>query len=466
MSQESLLQTAQQEKLYAAERRISVVRLAIVVLNIIVFFGYMDKGGLNGHLAYGISVFALVYGLLTMLYQPYRYFAFFRSMYYTAITDGALIVAWLMVTGGMDSPFFLIWYVSLLAVALRYSIRETVICTLTYALLYECIWLLSPVVKSTTEDVILRFGYLIITGMVGVIVAMEIKEQLQDRVKVKLAEQALLTANAELEERVEERTLALSTVNNDLKDSINYAQRIQQAILPSPNELKLYQKKMEVLFLPKDVVSGDFFWCHHFDTHSIIAVVDCTGHGVPGALMSMIGNNLLNNIVIDREIRNPKRILGKMNLFLNNLLNRNIDQYTMNDGMDMSVLTINRSNGNIKFGAAYGQLVLVRAGKAEVHYGDRNAIGGLERNETASFNELSLRLQAKDRVFMFTDGIQDQFGGPNDRKFLRKNLLSLLEQTSDKPIKNQFEIVKDRFLIWKGNNPQTDDVTLLGFEVD
>ncbi|MDN5200651.1 7TM diverse intracellular signaling domain-containing protein [Fulvivirgaceae bacterium BMA10] len=280
-----------------------------------------------------------------------------------------------------------------------------------------------------------------------------------------------------LEEKVIERTQEVTRQkeeiekqNGKIKSSINYAQRIQNAMLPTNGYIKEIFPQSFILFRPRDVVSGDFYFVDEIrkkDVHLKIAgAIDCTGHGVPGALMSMIGNTLLHKIIHDREIHCPAEILTELNIGIKESLKQDI---TANkDGMDLALTVLNCKTNELYFSGASLPLVYVKNG--ELHYvkGDKIHIGGIQKEcgEEQCFTRHTIKIDSEMVAFMFSDGYQDQIGGPEGRKFMIKKLRELLFENYDKHLIEQKEIIDKTLLSWIGeNNKQIDDILVMGFKV-
>ncbi|MCC5813895.1 MAG: AAA family ATPase [Leptospira sp.] len=278
---------------------------------------------------------------------------------------------------------------------------------------------------------------------------------------------ALLYNN--LEEKVEERTHQLALVNQELEhknqhitDSINYALNIQVAILPAKQELKSAFKDIFILFLPKDIVSGDFYWFSKTDSGSkFIAAVDCTGHGVPGALMSMIGNTLLNHIVNERNVSDPGEILTMLNNKVRSVLRQDSEDANSTDGMDMCICRID--DEKIFFAGAKRPLYLAYGGDLIEHKGDRYSIGGRQQDDRV-FQTIPIDIP-KDKqmtVYLTTDGFVDQ-PNPDRLKIGSKELRRILQENSEKDCNSQFIKLKEKLDIHSNGEPQRDDITILGF---
>ncbi len=256
----------------------------------------------------------------------------------------------------------------------------------------------------------------------------------------------------------------LKAKNKYIQKSINYAKRIQDAILPSEEILPSYVKDYFVLFQPKDVVSGDFYWWYHnqFSDCTIIAAVDCTGHGVPGAFMSMIGSTLLDEIVKTKNITNPAHILKEMQEQIADTLQQTITNNR--DGMDMSIIVLNRKERKIYFAGAKNPIFLLQNQNEYWVKGDRMSIGGKQLfSEEFTIHEFDW--VEGTQMYLFSDGYQDQFGGKNGNKFMRNNLKELISQNAHLSMSEQKEVLSDTLQKWKSGYNQIDDVLVMGFRL-
>lgn len=417
-------------------------------------------------LALAIVVIAPIYSIITLVYELYRKVEILGNVYFTTITDSALILLWIIATGYMESPFYVMWYVSIVGVAFRYSLSITLWTTFLYLVLYMATFYLDPGGSAaiSVEQLLVRMGYIPLAGMLGMYVSLEISDQIDDKVKLARKDEELRKAHNQLEQKVEQRTEQLSIMNKDLVDSMNYAKRIQSAILPSDELLKIAFPNSFVLNLARDVISGDFYWIHRTQSYTYFAVVDCTGHGVPGALMSMIANSLLNKIIIENDVSDPGKALKKMDLALAKLVKSKQSSDAVNDGMDMILGVINSTN-ELQYASAHGLGVLISDGKLKELETTKSSIGGLITSEEKYFDTHKLQLKKGDTLYFYSDGFQDQFGGKKGKKYLRKNLYRLLLSQSQFPIQEQRQNIFDGFSDWKGDEPQTDDVTILAFKI-
>jgi serine phosphatase RsbU (regulator of sigma subunit) len=257
----------------------------------------------------------------------------------------------------------------------------------------------------------------------------------------------------------------LKEKNKKIVDSINYAVKIQDAILPSKTLLKNHLDSF-ILFKPKDKVSGDYYWFTELDNKIIIAAVDCTGHGVPGAFMSMIGNVLMNTIILESNITSPKEILTHLNLELKSSLHQdNSDPFASQDGMDMSICVIDKTNKKVTYAGAMNPLYLLKNGEVETLNVTKKGIGGYDFFKGKPFTEDVIDLEKGTQLYLLSDGFMDQFGDLNKEKFNLKRFKELVKKCDSKSIVEQQSIFEDTFMEWKGTNEQTDDVLVIGINL-
>jgi serine phosphatase RsbU (regulator of sigma subunit) len=258
--------------------------------------------------------------------------------------------------------------------------------------------------------------------------------------------------------------------NKDIKDSIVYAQRIQQAIFPPKEKVESILRDYFILFRPKDIVSGDFFWIEQLSTTPrdntppediiVVAAVDCTGHGVPGALMSIIGSTILNQSTGDYNVNTPAEALNYLNTQLASNLN------SIQDGMDMSLCAINMSTLQMQYAGANNSVYIVRSKELIELKPDKMAIGGDHENyDKKTFTNNTIALEKNDIIYLFTDGYADQFGGELGKKFKYKNFQKLLLEFHDNAMEDQQHILNYHFKQWKGDIEQTDDVLVIGIRI-
>lgn len=254
--------------------------------------------------------------------------------------------------------------------------------------------------------------------------------------------------------------------NKDITDSISYAKKIQQAILPGEDLIKAHLPNSFVLYMTKDIVSGDFYWFTHFEDCSIIAAVDCTGHGVPGAFMSLIGYNLLNRIVNEEKITDPKAILMELNNGVLGVLHKNESE--SKDGMDIAICKINHKENTLEYAGAMRPLWIVNAqGQFTEIKANKIPIGTKQkdRDETIAYTTQTVNTNTGDTFYIFTDGYADQFGGKKDKKYSTRRLKELLIVNSKFDFADQEKNIKQEHLDWKAENEQVDDILVIGFTV-
>lgn len=453
------------EKLHAAERHIAMLRVLFSVFSAAVYWLFMEPDPSLTVLANVIIFGGISYSVFVLYVEPYRRFRFFRSSYFITLADGVTTALWIVATGWMESPFYIIWYISIISVAARFSALETGVSAVLFLLLYSLIFIYDPENHLQAYELITRMGFIPLAGILGMFFSNEITEQIRDKMRLSKAEADLQMVNDELEQRVRERTAELQVMHDDITDSINYANRIQHAILPDQKELEECFTASTVLYLPKDIISGDFYWSHRYYHLTYVAVVDCTGHGVPGALMSMIGNNLLNQVIIEHRETDAGRILTEMDKGLERLLKRDRSINSINDGMDMSLCIIDRKKNTVSFaGAQQSGLFIAQNGLQELE-STKLTIGGLSTGGTKKFPVSTIPYSKGDRLYLLSDGFQDQFGGPKGKKFYRKNLVRLIGSMQSRPLGDHGALLHKAFHEWKGHEMQMDDVTIVGMEL-
>lgn len=258
--------------------------------------------------------------------------------------------------------------------------------------------------------------------------------------------------------------LDIQNKNKKINDSINYAKRIQNAILPDNNAISEALPDSFILYKPRDVVSGDFPWYVQIEDEIFIAAVDCTGHGVPGALLSLIGYFLLNDIIRSRHVKDPGKILDLLDEGVTQTLKQDQDNSATKDGMDIALCRINKKTNTVAYAGAHRPLYVMKDGVMEEVKGNKFAIGGgLFKNQT-NFTTTQIELQEGDSIYFSSDGYPDQFGGPDNRKFGSKRVRELIEQIHDKPGRESALLFENEWENWRGNHKQTDDVLMIGIK--
>lgn len=257
----------------------------------------------------------------------------------------------------------------------------------------------------------------------------------------------------------------IKSKNKSITDSILYAKSIQEAMLPKSESLTRLFPQSFIMYMPKDIVSGDFYWLEEQDDKLIVAVADCTGHGVPGALMAMIGYSLLNEIVTRNKIIEPRDILKHLHDGIRRVLQAGIIENQMNDGMDIAICVIDRSKQTLEFSGANRPLFFFRGGELTVVKGNTYGVGGIQLETKREYTAHRLSYTASDTIYMFTDGYQDQFGGSKDKKMMVSAVTSILKSVQAAGITEQENIIRQQFNQWRGDGEQTDDVLFVGIRL-
>jgi len=291
--------------------------------------------------------------------------------------------------------------------------------------------------------------------------------------KIKASNKLIKKSN----QMVTEQNKIIEEKNHEIIDSIKYAKIIQEAILPN-NSLKEAMKNCFVYYKPKDIVSGDFFWFKNRDNKFLIAAVDCTGHGVPGGFMSMVGHSGMNSAVNEYNLRKPSEILEQLSTYVVESFNDEEGEGAIKDGMDAALCSIDLENNIVEFSGANNPLYIVRKNNNAVIddknnllnlkqlenlyeiKGNRRPIGPSEQSKP--FVNHSLKLEKGDCIYFFTDGYPDQFGGPKGKKFMYKSFKKLLISIAKEPIEEQRRLLDERFEEWRSDHEQVDDICVIG----
>ncbi len=284
----------------------------------------------------------------------------------------------------------------------------------------------------------------------------------------KQAEMAIQRTNEELELAVADRTHSLVELNRDMTDSITYARRIQNAVLPSFHNFGLLMPKKAFLFSsPHSILSGDFLWWKSVPGGMMVAAVDCTGHGVPGALMSVIATNLLDKAVSDLDSISLAAVLHRINAgLLEALRSRSKDRSEVQDGMDVALCLIEPAKGKITFAGAYRPLwVATPDGSVAEYRGSAFSVGGGTSDYVKQFTEIDIPITPGTMIYLTSDGMQSQFGGPNNRKYGKQGIRDLFSRIHHQPTEAQAKAVGDELAQWMEGYTQTDDVLVVGLRL-
>ena len=298
-----------------------------------------------------------------------------------------------------------------------------------------------------------------IMGMGYIVVA--IRER-NHRIQQEYLENELRTRTKEVHKQKEE----IEVKNRDITDSINYAQRIQFSVLPSTSTLLEHCSGAFIFYRPRDIVSGDFYWFDYFpDTKRLLIVcADSTGHGVPGAFMSLIGTTLIKDIAMRLDVLSPADILYRLDENIQSTLNQNRDSEQANDGMDIIVCEINTETHFTRIASAMRPYIIYHEGVPTTYKCSRASIGG-QQIENKTFETKELQLSKGDTIYMFTDGYTDQFGGPSGKKLKMNRLQNILNDIHSRDMDEQQRVIKENFDLWKGLDNQIDDVLMIGVKI-
>ena len=298
----------------------------------------------------------------------------------------------------------------------------------------------------------------------------------------KMHNKRLIEAKADLEKIVEERTADLKQKEQEITDSIRYALRIQLSIIPTAERVKALLPESMVFYKPKDIVSGDFYWVEEINDEVLFSAVDCTGHGVPGAMMSVIGLKSLTQAVQDKKLSQPADVLQYLDIAVNDTLRQSSDINAVKDGMDLALCNINFKTLLLQYAGAFNPVCIIRKNisntyqpknSREVFYGtdlleiksDKFPIGSNADGVADTFTNHSFQLQKDDCVYIYTDGYADQFGGPKGKKFKYNQLKDVLVANAHLPISQHFAVLDQAFTQWKGSHEQVDDVLVIGIKI-
>jgi serine phosphatase RsbU (regulator of sigma subunit) len=298
-------------------------------------------------------------------------------------------------------------------------------------------------------------SFILITGLVILIIREREKAQKKLELYLKKELDARTKEVMKQKDKIEQQ-------NIEITDSINYAKRIQSSILPDFNKIKDAFRDAFIIFYPRDIVSGDFYWFDKFgDDKFVLVCADSTGHGVPGAFMSMIGSTLLQDIVSRQHVTRPSQILKMLDNQIFATLNQNVELGVSNDGMDMIVCEINTKTRHIRFASAMRPVMIVLKGETLYIKGNRYSIGGESYTEKF-FDDQEYYMNEGDTIYLFSDGLPDQFGGPDGKKMKMAKLKTLIEDVNPLPMSEQKQKIDDFYREWKGEYDQVDDILLMG----
>ncbi|MFT5617361.1 MAG: serine phosphatase RsbU (regulator of sigma subunit) [Arenicella sp.] len=306
------------------------------------------------------------------------------------------------------------------------------------------------------------------------LIAEQQKEDLEVQVKLRTAEVVQQSHEIEAQrdklkegsDQLRSAVTELSKTNRNIKNSIQYAQRIQNSILPTQSNMGKYLPKEHFVFYkPRDIVSGDFYWLANLNGYCYLVVADCTGHGVPGALMSVIGSSLLTQIVDTKNVTSPSEILNQLNQSVEDMLGQGVNGLgTSRDGMDLVLLRIDYPNKKVVYSGAKMSVFAVKENEVEEYKCDKFSIGGGQYRNRTEYSEKEIDISNKLSLYISTDGFLDQFGGEDNRKFSKKRFRKMLKDAESVPMHDQQIVFESNFQNWKQDYRQIDDVTVMGIQ--
>jgi ligand-binding sensor domain-containing protein/serine phosphatase RsbU (regulator of sigma subunit) len=310
-----------------------------------------------------------------------------------------------------------------------------------------------------------RWWFITLTSLL-IILTLYLIIKYREKKQKQLQEYLERELKARTKEVVEQKEV-IEIKNRDITDSINYAKRIQTSMLPPVRRLQHHFSGSFVFYSPRDIVSGDFYWFDKInESKFVIVCADSTGHGVPGAFMSMIGSTLIKDICNRESGNSPSKVLQVLDCELRNTLNQNLDDGTKpGDGMDIIVCEIDLKTHYVRFASAMRPMIIYKDNEEIFVKGSRNSVGGHYDKEENLFEDEGLQLSKGDIIYMFSDGYSDQFGGPMGKKFKMIRLKNLLQDIHTKPMDEQCLHVKNTFSLWKENYDQVDDVLFMGIKI-
>ena len=306
--------------------------------------------------------------------------------------------------------------------------------------------------KTDTESIVKGFEL----GAVDYVAKPFIKDELLARIRTQIE---LKKSREEISGNLKE----IKKKNKLITYSIQYAQSIQSAVLKANQDGSDFFPEQFCLILPKDIVSGDFYWSQRIDNKILVGVFDCTGHGIPGAFMSMLGITLINETVIREKIVEPHLILNRLRGKIIEALDQKGIIAEVRDGMDGSLISYDMKNKTLVYSGAYNPLYLIRDNKIIEFKGDRMPLS--YHDNISDFSCQEIKTRRNDLIYLFTDGYTDQFGGQREKKFLRAQFKELLLGNHKNPLAVQKEMLLDTFHNWKGSQEQVDDITVVGLKL-
>ena len=320
----------------------------------------------------------------------------------------------------------------------------------------------------TVDEFITNGGLLVLTVLIFCVFLIRNRyrltyKEIRSRLELEKSKELIQNQKEEVEEK-----------NQEIISSLRYAKRLQEALLPPRNLLEsFFKENYFILYQPRDIVSGDFYWARKIKTTPregnskeflLVAVADCTGHGVPGAFMSLLGSNFLHQSAVERDVNTPAQALDFLNQKIITTLNHGYGEEKIRDGMDISFIAIDMQTKQLAYSGANNPVYVLRHKTLETLKANKQAIGNMN-DEVIPFDNITTQLHEGDCVYLFTDGYADQFGGPKGKKLMRKQFEEVLIANSEKTMLEQRQALENTYNNWKGDLEQVDDVCVIGIRV-
>jgi serine phosphatase RsbU (regulator of sigma subunit) len=370
----------------------------------------------------------------------------------------------------LNSPPLLFYFIFIILSALHLEFRLCLFAGVIAAI--EYLFLSFYLTKTFSEpqvfDYIVNIGksvFILLSGIISGIVAQKIKEAVLNSLRSK--NELIFRLDEKVKEKTKEinlKNLLLEQKNKDITDSINYAKKIQHAMLPAKEDIHSAFPDSFILFKPKDIVSGDFYFFQKNGKNIFIAAADCTGHGVPGALMSMIGSEKLQDAVLQNK--EPSEILRLLNKGIRSSLRQSESNESTRDGMDIALCSVDTDNCIVKYAGANRPLWIIRKGQSTIEEikATKAAIGGFTHDDQ-HFETHEVKLQKEDVFYIFSDGYADTFSGKDGKKLTTKKFKEVLLQIKDKPMQQQGQHLESYIETWKAGTEQVDDILVIGIRL-
>ncbi len=436
----------------------------IVAISLLTYLIFIPISGIVGSLLYFSIILTSSFLLFLVLYLNHlNWFKFSKVFFLTLLMSSISLIS--MYLGSRSGVFLCLIPISTLPL-LFYRSRISALFPLLICIIMFFVVESYNVFGSTFEFENWKVNLIYFNIVVGVLVV-QFFYNLFFKIASDKKDEKYISLNQQINQR-----------NNDIVENIRIARRIQANLLPYDEQFNGLFPNSFVFYLPRDLVSGDFYWVDSVDGKKYCSVIDCTGHGVPGAFVSILGHQALNRCLNDLKLRKPAEILDKLHEFMYQVLRK--EDSLILDGMDLSLICIDPEMNLLSFSGAFNSSLLIRENDAEppgleAEYrginhsiyklnGQKQSVGA--ENLRESFVQTEIEIRSKDRIYMYTDGYVDQFGGPNDKKLMHKAFKKLLLSVQELDLKRQEEEVRNYFDNWKEDNAQIDDVCVIGIEIE